>query len=312
MVRFLLLSFFAFQFSFTIAQAFIEKEQKDLILPEQEALLDFDIAPQSNQVVLLTQSEFGKQTVRIWDINPSFQSQVLTQWEIPGSFATTAVIWHPQKKDLFFLGTEAGKFKMIRSPLSSWKPVLLYESKEALRRMVVSPQFMKNQEYRLFFGMKNPDAHYSIHSIDERGKQEMIVMDSTPPKGAVAKNATSPTLIATSALPVVFDPKGKFLVWEDEDHCFQKALYENGRWIKIAKFLDSKSLCQGGLAISPDGSKILHWKSTAQGVMIRNRLGKPSHRIAENLLFESPPAFLKEGIFGAVKEGNRLKLVFLP
>ena len=185
------------------------------------------------------------------------------------------------------MAKKSNRQEILKTPVESWKPTSIYHSKSQLRRLVIGPRPF-TPGYRIFFGIKKPNGKYATHSISEKGRLEYAVLDSNP--ASQISDSEANVLIANSALPNEFHPAGSFMLWEDENHCFQKALYQRDNWGSIDTVLDEMSICGGSLSYTPNGASLLHWKSGNDGVTLISDRGKNIKTVAEGIKYVSTPS----------------------
>lgn len=272
------------------------REAQALTLDPGEAVVDFDVSPTRPEAALVLK---GK--ILFWQIGGATRSVAL-----PGDLKVSAISWHPLGRSLFLLATRGNQQEILQTPDASWAPTTLYRSKSPLRRLVVGPRpFIvgggvdengdeKKEEpflaYRVFFGVKQANGKYAAHSVTEKGDHEYEVPGV--------------------ALPAGFHPAGHLLLWEDDQHCFQKAEYAHTEWGESSKVTCGK----GSLTYTPNGAGLLQWQRGADGVTLRLDGGQKTVAVAKGVRFESTPSSVADGrgIVGVTREGVRYVPIDVP
>ena len=300
-------------------------EAKTLKLDAGDSVVDFDVAPDRPEVVLLIKSADGKQRLVFWNISVESETKSRRSIDLNAQKALSAVTWHPLGKKLFLLGSQAGQNEVLISNDPDWKPKVIFHSKSILRRLVAArrPFEIGYDEktktspttYRVFFGIKRSDGKFATHTITETGAREYAVLDSKSDTFQFSDSDVQPNVvIATSGLPVGFHPAGHFMIWEDEKHCFQKAEYQGDNWGSSSKTLEAKPICNGSLTYTPNGAALLHWKTGIDGVELRYDHGEKTTVVAKNLRFISTPSSVADGrgIVGITKENGIETIQYAP
>ncbi|MGA2227080.1 MAG: DUF3160 domain-containing protein, partial [Syntrophobacteraceae bacterium] len=263
--------------------------------------------------------------VLFWDVGAP---QTTKEWPAPKGFTPRALAWHPSAKSFFLAGRRGSEHVILRvdKGAGGWGSKLIYRSAHEIRRLVPAPRPFEIQtditedepqitkSYRIFFGLKNPDGTYSIRSVTEDGKREYQAVG--PKKGFTTfKDAyEQPSRIeAPSALPLAFHPAGHILLWEDEKHSFQYALYGRDHWEQSIK-LSYPEVSGGTLTPTPNGLALIHWRPGSAGLTIIGRHGMKRDLLASEYSFLSTPSSVPDGrgIVGLINKGKEPVLVYLP
>ena len=291
---------------------------KMLKFEKGETVIDFDVSKIRPEAAIIVRDSSGKQRILFWKIGESYSAVTSHSFEVPTGITLSAITWHPLGSSLFLLAKKSNQQEILTNSIESWAPTSIYQSESQLRRLVVGPRPFSTStpSYRVFFGVKKTDGKYSTHTVTEKGQRAYTVLDSVADTNRFMGDAgDSPTvLIANSALPNEFHPAGHFMLWEDENHCFQKALYEGNNWGSIAKVNDEKPICGGSLSYTPNGTSLLHWQSGKVGVLLISDHGKNVSTVADGIKFISTPSSVADGkgLVGVVNDGDSYSVVYTP
>ena len=290
-------------------------------LPEGVHVIDFDVSPIGPITVLLVSIPTGSQQIWFWGIGQPQSTKVL---DVPVGLSARSVAWHP-RGDAFFLSGELGQefaiFK-IENRNGTWTPRRIFSSRREIRRLSPGPRpFVigygekgqsEIQAYRLFFGLKEADGGYSIHSITEDGQRDYQVVGRKDGFTSFKDAAAPPSeLTASSALPVGFHPAGHRLLWEDAKHCFQVASYDRDHWSKSARPL-GRNVCGGTLSVTPNGAALLHWVSGTAGIELLQGIVKRQEAATVQLISAPSSVADGRGIVGITKAGGSFAVSYLP
>ena len=284
---------------------------KSLKLWKGEKIVDFDVSKIRPEAAIIIKDSSGKQKILFWQIGKSDTEESSRSITVPAGTILSAITWHPLGNSIFLMAKKSNRQEILKTPVESWKPTSIYHSKSQLRRLVIGPRPF-TPGYRIFFGIKKPNGKYATHSISEKGRLEYAVLDSNP--ASQISDSEANVLIANSALPNEFHPAGSFMLWEDENHCFQKALYQRDNWGSIDTVLDEMSICGGSLNYTPNGASLLHWKSGKDGVTLISDRGKNIKTVAEGIKYVSTPSSVPDGkgLVGVIKEGEDYSILYSP
>jgi hypothetical protein len=166
--------------------------------------------------------------------------------------------------------------------------------------------------FRLFFGEKAADDRYAVRSVGETGATPYTVVgdqpDARPPEG---QGEPPKTIKAGYALPLAFHPAGHVLLWEDERHCFHRALYGTDNW------QNSEALpvaCGGSVTYTANGAALLRWQPKTAGLGVRTSLDGQETQVLTGTTFSSTPSQMPDGrgVVGTERTGAQTTLRFLP
>lgn len=284
-------------------------EERAIALDQGETVVDFDVSPLRAETAVVVKAASGKCKILFWKTEAS---RIVN---IPDGTDVTAIVWHPLGESLFLI---AGQ-EILRTPVDSWNPVKIYQSKLPLRRLVVGPRPFEMHydeatktyppRYRVFFGVQKPTG-YATHTVTEDGQREYAVLDSSPNKFNFSKTDDIPpnVQLTKSGLPAAFHPAGHFLLWEDGKHCFHKAAYAGDNWGKSTP----ASICRGSLTYTPNGAAILQWRKEMNGVTLW--YGEKTTILAKNYRFLSTPSSVADGrgIVGVTQESGIVTVRYIP
>jgi hypothetical protein len=286
-------------------------------------ILDTDVSPAGPIVALLLQNASGAQEMQFWNLD---QAQPTKVWDVPAGLTARALAYHPLGDSLFLVGMQSQQHVIVKieKKNGAWISHQVYSSRQEIRRLVPGPRpyiigfdearHQDIQAYRLFFGLKANDGHYSIHSITEDGKRDYQVIGHKEDSARIADADGNPSeLASSSALPVGFHPAGHLLLWEDEKHCFQSATYGRDHWSGSVK-LFKRDVCGGTVAATPNGTAIIHWTSGKDGVDLLMPPGvTPAHDAAGYQLLSAPSSVPDgRGIVGITKTDAGLAVNYIP
>lgn len=293
-----------------------------LTFAQGESIVDFDVAPNRPEAVIIVKAADGKQKILFWDINNSNAKQA---WDLPADLSLSAVTWHPLGAKFFISAQRGGQAEILVNELASWKPISIYKSAQTIRRLVVGPRPFEtsydestnemNTAYRIYFGIKKADGNFATKTITETGAREYTAFDSVTSTNNIADADVQPEpFITPSALPVGFHPAGHLLLWEDNKHCFQKANYEVSVWGGSTAAIAGKQICTGSLTYTPNGAALIHWQANGEGVNIYVDHGQKTIAAAKGFRFAATPSSVADGkgLVGLVKEGNQQRLHYVP
>ena len=296
-----------------------------LKLQDGEHVIDFDVSPVRPETAIIIRSGSGKQRIVFWMIGSGNTEVSSRAIEIPTGVTLTAIAWHPLAKSLFVLAKSPNEQEILKISTESWSPTIIYRSKLPLQRLVIAPrpfetgydQMTKSMRtnYRVFFAIKKSNGTYTTHSITDDGKREYAVLDSVPGTAEYPDSDEPPNvLIANSALPEIFHPAGHVMLWEDNQHCFHKAMYQGMTWGSTSNIFSEKPICGGSLTYTPNGANLLHWKKGLDGVTLISGHGEKTSMVAQGYRFISTPSSVADGkgIVGVVSEGAALSVTYVP
>src|ERR1039457_6532156 len=287
-------------------------------------VIDTDVSPAGPAVALLLQNASGAQEIQFWNLD---QAQPAKVWDVPTGLTARSLAFHPLGDSLFLVATQAQQFVIVKVEKKSgaWTSRQIYTSRQEIRRLVPGPRpyaigfdearHENIQAYRVFFGLKANDGHYSIHSITDDGKRDYQVIghkaDFTQFKDA--DGGAPSEIVASSALPVGFHPAGHLLLWEEDKRCFQSAAYARDHWSKSAK-LFGRDVCGGTIAATPNGAGIIHWVSGKDGVDVLLQHGPAQTHEAAGYQLVSAPSSVPDGrgIVGVTKTDAGLTVNYVP
>ncbi len=291
-----------------------------LPLNSTDTVVDFDVSPLRAEVAGIIKSTGGaSEKIILWKMDAGGKPQIASQsWDLPKELSLQSLTWHPSGQEIFLLGSRSGQFEILKTPVTALKMEVIYKSKKPLRRLVVGPRpfELESTQYRLFFGIKKGDGHYAVRTITENGKREYSVLDSKADSLVIAgmRGADSDVIIVPDALPVSFHPAGDVMIWEDNKHCFHKAIYSDDHWSRMEKINKTPPICDGSLTYTPNGSALLQWKKGKPGVEFRWMHEAKTETLAAAILFQGTPSSVADGkgIVGLVKTGQQMSLQYVP
>src|SRR5258708_3604729 len=168
-------------------------------------ILDTDASPAGPIVALLLQNASGAQEIQFWNLD---QAQPAKVWDVPAGLTARALAYHPLGDSLFLVGTQSQQYVIVKveNRNGAWTSHQVYSSRQEIRRLVPGPRpyvigfdeahHQNIQAYRLFFGLKANDGHYSIHSITEDGKRDYQVISRRENSAHVADTDGNPREVA--------------------------------------------------------------------------------------------------------------------
>ena len=285
-----------------------------LALPAGVAVTDFEVSPAGDEVALVLTAADRRQRLTFWRIGAAGTGRGV---EVPAGLTVKSVTWHPQGHSLFALAADGAGSRILRVDAAGpgFEPAPVLKTAATLRRLVVGPRpfvMASGPAYRLFYGEKLDGDRVAIRSVAETGEVPYTVIgpapDSRPPEGQGEPPAT---LKAGFALPLQFHPAGHALVWEDERHCFHRALYALDNWKRSDPL---PVVCGGSVLYSANGAAILHWRPGTPGLTVRASLDGRESPVLPGVTFTSTPSQMPDGrgVVGTESAGGRTTLRFEP
>src|SRR6266567_922938 len=189
-------------------------EPRQIHLAAGVRILDTDVSPAGPTVALLLQNASGAQELQLWNLD---QAQPAKVWDVPAGLSARALAYHPLGDSVFLVGMQSQQYVIVKLEKrnGAWTSRPVYTSRQEIRRLVPGPRpyviafdearHLDIQAYRLFFGLKASDGHYSIHSITEDGKRDYQVIGHKEDFTKLPDADGNPSeLAAASALPAGF------------------------------------------------------------------------------------------------------------
>ncbi len=285
-----------------------------LALPAGASVTDYEVSPLGNEVALVLSAADRSQRLTFWWIGEANTGRSVA---IPSDLTVKSVTWHPRGERLFLLAKVGSGSQILRvdaaSPRLDPKPVL--QSAATLRRLMVGPRpfvLAGGPTYRLFFGETLEGGRAAVRSVTENGEALYTVIGPAPDaKPLEGRDEPPATIQAKFALPLQFHSAGHALLWEDERHCFHRALYSVDNWkgstpLPIA--------CGGSALYTANGAGILRWQPKAPGLTLRMAVDGRDTPVLSSYTFTSTPSQMPDGrgVVGLESEGGRVALRFAP
>ncbi len=285
-----------------------------LTLPAGVTVADYEVSPLGGEVALVLTFADRSQRLTFWRIG---EANIGRGAPIPPGLAVKSVTWHPRGERLFLLVKAGSGSQILRADAASARldPQPVLKTAATLRRLMVGPrpfELAGGPTFRLFFGEMLEGGGAAVRSVTETGEAPYTVIgpapDAKPPEGREEPPAT---IQAKFALPLQFHSAGHALLWEDDRHCFHRALYAVDNWKGSAPLPVS---CGGSALYTANGAAILHWQPKTPGLSVRSVLDGRESPILPGYSFSSTPSQMPDGR-GVVSEesaGGRTTLRFVP
>ena len=299
------------------------QQPRSIQFPAAEKVIDFDISPAGPEAAILIRDAQSASKVVFWKIDKGTDTK---SWNVPAGFVPRGIVWHPVIRRFFLSGLQGAQYIImaVTEKDGAWVTKTVYKSVPEIRRVNVGPRPFqigfdeKNEKniisYRLFFAKKATDGNYSIRSVTEEGTREYQVVG---PRSSIttSKEEEEPPskLVALSALPIGFHPAGHILLYEDQNRCFNYAIYGRDHWEKSSKLFGG-SICGGTITATPNGLGLIYWKPATDGVTIYYDGAKSQTTQAKGYTFTSTPSSVPDGkgIVGLTKTAEGSALNYVP
>jgi len=287
-----------------------------------EKMVDYDVSPAGPVVAALIKDGSGNYSIKFWQIS---QKKFSDSCAIFNGFTVTTIAWHPRASALFVIGIKDNTYHILKveKDEKGWTAKSIFSSTNQLRRLVVCPRpfivgyndSLKEEyfAYRIFFGMANDDNSFRITTITETGSRFYQVVGLEKSISHFDEEDTPSVMKASYALPIAFHPDGNELLWEDKNHNFFVADYDNRVWGNSAPLAKGISN-DGTITPTPNGMGLLHWQKDKPGIGLYIMNSRKEDRQIPEYQFTSTPSSVPDGkgIVGLTEANGRDALNYVP
>ncbi|HPN94145.1 MAG: hypothetical protein BWY28_02354 [bacterium ADurb.Bin236] len=295
-----------------------------LLIQDGDVVVDMDVSKRKPLALLIIKKEeTSKNSHMILEADlASLKTRLIPA---PDADGMSAIVWHPENKAIFALGSIGGKSAVWRREYPAtddWQ--IIYSTEEELKKLLISPTTFSlydepltggGKQHRLIIGVELEPGVFGIRTITEHGELPYNVhapfkyLDDFFPPGTFEKinDYFDPSGIDWS-LPENIHPVGSRMIWKDANGYLHVSDY-NDYWIhRINKPINH--IRGDAVFFTPNGIGLTVWKRGENGV--KTHIGNHVRLTADSLLFETPPKWAPDGkgIIGVVNAIDGLRLVY--
>jgi hypothetical protein len=296
---------------------------QSIILSNIEKVIDYDVSPAGPLVAALIKTSDQSYGIKFWKIGDNSLNDC---WSTPKGYVPTAIAWHPLGEEMFVIAFMGDKYHILKIEKrnNNWISSTIFTSPNQLKRLVVCPRPFVTEynpasrheyySYRIFFGMSTENRSFRTVSITEDGTRFYQVIGPAASMTTLPDNEIPPSEMTSDfALPLSFHPAGHEMIWEDVQHTFNIASYNNKYWGE-SKPLSTGNLRGGSITSTPNGLGFIHWRKDQPGIGVYLlTTGKEEPQLQGNHFITTPSSVPDgRGIVGLSKTGDQYSFSYLP